>query len=116
MSCKDMPSFDNASPRSFIDRVRRLEKQTPTTKRYLRAEAAQQNGHENLPLFAAALIVANYAGLSKSELNWTAGAYLASRVVYNVRDSSHVLPLLSSPTWYFPKGEENVARLLSTPG
>lgn len=49
----------------------------------MRAESAQQNGFENLGLFAAAVVIGNVANLSNSTLNTLSGAYLASRVVYN---------------------------------
>jgi len=51
--------------------------------RISRAEGAQQNGFENLALFAAAVVAGNAAGLAHSTLNLLSGGYLFSRVVYN---------------------------------
>ena len=50
----------------------------------IRAEGAQQNGFENIGLFAAAVVIGNVAKLDNSTLNTLSGAYLASRVVYNL--------------------------------
>ena len=52
--------------------------------RYQRAESAQQNGFENLPLFAAAVIAANYAKLPTETINNSVAFYLGSRVIYNL--------------------------------
>lgn len=51
---------------------------------YQRAEAAQQNGFENLGLYAAAIVAANAAHLPASTVNNASAIYLASRVVYNL--------------------------------
>lgn len=51
---------------------------------YQRAESAQQNGFENIALFATALVAGNIARLPVSTLNTSAGLYLASRAIYNV--------------------------------
>jgi len=55
-----------------------------TKDRILRAEAAQQNGIENIGLFAAAVFAGNVAGIETSTLNWLSGGYLMSRVFYNI--------------------------------
>lgn len=54
-----------------------------TRDRIVRAEAAQANGLENVGYFAAAVVAANVAGLSKSSLNALSIGYLVSRGVYN---------------------------------
>lgn len=51
---------------------------------YQRAEAAQQNGFENIGLFAAAIVAGNIAKLPVSTLNTSALFYLASRAVYTL--------------------------------
>lgn len=50
----------------------------------MRAEAAQLNNFENLPLFASAVVAGNLAGLSSQTLNVLSGGYLASRVLFNL--------------------------------
>lgn len=56
---------------------------TATKDTIARAEGAQQNGFENIGLFAAAVVVGNVAKLDNSTLNTLSYGYLASRVVYN---------------------------------
>ena len=53
------------------------------TDRIVRAEAAQANGLENVGFFAAAVVAANVAGVSKLVLNSLSLAYLVSRALYN---------------------------------
>jgi uncharacterized MAPEG superfamily protein len=48
-----------------------------------RREAAHLNGFENFPLFAAAIIVGNEAGLPARTLNFLGVGYLITRGVYN---------------------------------
>ena len=62
--------LDNANPRgaSFAEMCKKsLDKKT--LARVERARAAEANGFENLPLFAAAVICANMAGLDHGTLN-----------------------------------------------
>jgi uncharacterized MAPEG superfamily protein len=49
----------------------------------IRAEGAQQNGFENVGLFASAVVAGNIAGLDNRTLNILSSGYLASRAVYN---------------------------------
>jgi len=55
-----------------------------TKNRIFRAEGAQQNGFENVGLFAAAVVAGNMAGLSATTLNGLTYGYLGSRVLYNL--------------------------------
>lgn len=55
-----------------------------TKERIVRAEGAQQNGFENIGLFAAAVVAGNMARLDNWTLNALTGGYLASRVAYNL--------------------------------
>lgn len=48
----------------------------------IRAEGAQQNGFENLGIFAAGVVAGNAAGLDAGYLNALSAAYIATRVVY----------------------------------
>ncbi len=65
--------YDNANPREW------LAKQTGFQAR---ANAAQQNGFEALPLFIAAVILAQQAGGPQDRIDMLALAFLAARVVY----------------------------------
>lgn len=48
----------------------------------IRAEGCQQNGFENVGVFAAAVVAANVAKLDVGYLNMLSWGYIASRVVY----------------------------------
>lgn len=76
--------FDNKNPRTYTrdtESDQSIDKATKAT--IVRAEGAQQNGFENLGLFAAAVVIGNVAKLPNETLNGLAAAYLASRVAYN---------------------------------
>ncbi|GAA6018685.1 hypothetical protein JCM11491_001260 [Sporobolomyces phaffii] len=80
----DLPDFDNVSPRDFLRSVQNQEKQSAVVKRYLRAEAAQQNSFEQWAIFAGAVIAGNVARLPVKYMNLFAGGYLLSRILYNI--------------------------------
>jgi len=76
-------SFDNRSPRSYTKSLDQDQTIDQATKdRILRCEGAQQNGFENIALFATAVVAGNLAGLSAQTLNTLTGGYLASRMIY----------------------------------
>jgi len=70
--------FDNTNPRNA---AKNLESKLTKSDfgRYQRAEAAQQNGFENIALFATAVLVANQAKLPIDTVNTASFFYLASR-------------------------------------
>lgn len=77
--------FDITQPRSLtasLDSNQTVDK--ATKDKIVRAEGAQQNGFENVGLFAAAVVAGNVAHVEPTLLNALAYGYLASRVVYNV--------------------------------
>ncbi|KAM3417022.1 hypothetical protein BST61_g8605 [Cercospora zeina] len=77
--------FDNKAPRSYTKETGNDQSIDKATKdRIVRAEGAQQNGFENLGLFAAAVVAGNVVGLDNSTMNALSGAYLLSRVAYNL--------------------------------
>ncbi|KAI1196461.1 hypothetical protein F5X97DRAFT_305133 [Nemania serpens] len=75
--------FDPGNPRTFAARLEKADLDKEVVARILRAESASSNGFEGLPLFAAAIVAGNSAGLSALALNSLTIAYIASRVVYN---------------------------------
>lgn len=82
---KSSSKADTRQPRSFVaslEQNQSLDKATKDT--IMRAEAAQQNGFENLGFFAAAVVAGNVAGLEPTLLNGLTYGYIASRVLYNV--------------------------------
>ncbi|EMF10590.1 uncharacterized protein SEPMUDRAFT_49896 [Sphaerulina musiva SO2202] len=77
--------FDNKSPRAYTKESHADQSIDKATKeRIVRAEGAQQNGFENIGLFAAAVVAGNMARLDNWTLNALTGGYLASRVAYNL--------------------------------
>jgi len=77
--------FDTRNPRALKEKLAADQSLTQATKdRIMRAEAAQQNGFENVGLFAAAVVAGNVAGVDNWWLNTLSGVYVASRVLYNV--------------------------------
>lgn len=52
--------------------------------KYQRAEAAQQNGFENIALYASAIVAANVARVPVSFVNAASAYYVFSRIVYNL--------------------------------
>jgi uncharacterized MAPEG superfamily protein len=77
--------FDNTCPRTYTSSLKDDQTLDKKTKdQIIRAEGAQQNGFENLGLFAAAIVAGNIAKLDNSTLNYLSGGYLASRVIYTV--------------------------------
>ncbi|KAK4986987.1 hypothetical protein LTR66_004824 [Elasticomyces elasticus] len=78
-------AFDATAPRSFTTKVQQDPALDAATKgRIIRAEGAQQNGFENLGLFAAAVAAGNAAGLDHWWLNALSGAYVMSRIAYTL--------------------------------
>lgn len=76
--------FDIKEPRSFTRKLEADQSIDSKTKgRILRAEGAQQNGFENIGLFAAAVVAANVAKVDSSWLNGLSIGYLVSRFIYN---------------------------------
>ncbi|KAJ3279957.1 hypothetical protein HK104_001032 [Borealophlyctis nickersoniae] len=75
--------YNNVNPRTQLDAYK--EKMTKAAhQKALRAAAAHQNGLEAFPLFAAAVIAGNVAGLPTATLNAYSGAFLAARFLYNL--------------------------------
>lgn len=76
--------FDNRTPRAYTKEIADDKSLSPETRAtIIRAEGAQQNGFENIGLFAAAVVAGNIAGLENRTLNLLSGGYLVSRIVYN---------------------------------
>jgi len=87
--------FDNMQPRSNVLKLESDQSLDKATKGFIvRAEGAQQNGFENLGLFAAAVVAGNIAGLPARTLNILSGGYLASRVLYNIVYINNTTPLI----------------------
>ena len=77
--------FDNANPRSPVT-LQTYQKSTDaaTYAKFERARSAHSNSMENMPLFFAAVILANMAKVNPELLNTLCAAFLAVRVLYIV--------------------------------
>ena len=82
--------YDNMQPRTNVLKVDSDQTLDKATKaRVIRAEGAQQNGFENLGLFAAAVVAGNIAGLPAATLNMLSGGsvsytHLTLPTIYSV--------------------------------
>ncbi|KAI1364518.1 hypothetical protein F5Y08DRAFT_306560 [Xylaria arbuscula] len=101
--------FDPANPRTFASRLEKSDLDKETVAKILRAEAATANGMEGLPVFAAAVVAGNTAGLSPLVLNGLSLGYIASRIVYNYvyifLGENRKLAGLRTPIWFVGIGQ-----------
>ncbi|HNE25851.1 MAG TPA: MAPEG family protein [Pseudomonadales bacterium] len=72
---KASKGFDNAKPREYMEQLAGARK---------RAHWAVQNGYETFPLFIAAVLLAERAGVAQATVNALAVAFVACRLVYGV--------------------------------
>jgi uncharacterized MAPEG superfamily protein len=70
---KSKKGFDNASPRDWLDQQEGFR---------ARANAAQLNSFEVLPLFAAAVIIAHLRSAPQHTIDLLAIGFIVARVVY----------------------------------
>ncbi|KAJ7259820.1 hypothetical protein C8J57DRAFT_1184994 [Mycena rebaudengoi] len=76
--------FNNVQPRRNTVRVYQDKNVTPEIlARIERMEGAHLNGNENLPIWIAAILAGNFAGLDNKILNQASLAYFVGRVLYN---------------------------------
>ncbi|KAK1924028.1 hypothetical protein DB88DRAFT_263082 [Papiliotrema laurentii] len=75
--------WDICNPKVNHERVKDAKLSPYMAGRFLRAEAAQNNGFITLPFFAAAIVAGHVARLNAKTLNTAAGVYLLSRIVFN---------------------------------
>ena len=82
---------DNQNPRAF------LEKSTGLASR---ANAAQQNSFESLPLFIASILMAEYMVVPEKFILTLGWAYIIFRVIYGICYLAN-LATLRSIIWFF---------------
>ncbi|WWC69946.1 uncharacterized protein I206_103890 [Kwoniella pini CBS 10737] len=88
--------WDNRDPRGNIGKVKEAKLSPNAQGKFIRAEAAQENAFQNLPLFAAAVLAGNFARLSPSVLNTTSALYLFFRVAYTIVYINNTSPFLAN--------------------
>jgi uncharacterized MAPEG superfamily protein len=91
---KSKSGFDNANPREWLARQDGFRS---------RANAAQLNGFESFPLFAAAVVIAQYLQAPQHTLNTLAVSFVAARVLFVL---FYVVnkPALRSLVWFIGIG------------
>lgn len=67
--------FDNAKPREYMEHLAGSRK---------RAHWAVQNGYETFPLFVAAVLLAERAGVTQATVNMLAIGFVVCRFVYGM--------------------------------
>jgi uncharacterized MAPEG superfamily protein len=88
----DKKTWDNCNPRGSSLKSKIQSTLTPEEfAKYERAEAAQANALENLPLFASAIIVANLAGLKRAGLGGVEGFVGMWFLVRAAHSASYIL-------------------------
>ncbi|MCJ1331395.1 hypothetical protein MMC10_008085 [Thelotrema lepadinum] len=80
---KERNVYDNRNPRAATPESLRKVMGPPAYDRYSKAKSAHTNGHENFPLFVAAMLAGNFAGLDSRSLNIMAAGLLMTRVAYS---------------------------------
>lgn len=107
--CIARDGWKNEHPRTFVTQLaarpilgtKKME-HTPAERKILRAEACQQNGFENLPIFGMALLCGLVAELPGYLMNAMAALYLLSRIIYTILYifvDSYAMSLLRSFTF-----------------
>eukprot|EP00002_Diphylleia_rotans_P034020 TRINITY_DN7280_c0_g1_i1.p1 TRINITY_DN7280_c0_g1~~TRINITY_DN7280_c0_g1_i1.p1 ORF type:complete len:142 (-),score=31.55 TRINITY_DN7280_c0_g1_i1:28-453(-) len=73
--------YDNVEPRMMYDSE---FMKSPAAAPIRRAKAAHENGLENFPSFAAAILVTRLAGVPTGQIEPLAKAYLVCRALFNL--------------------------------
>jgi uncharacterized MAPEG superfamily protein len=89
LTAKSRKDFDNANPREWLAKLDGFR---------ARANAAQLNSFEALPLFAAAVIIAHLRGASQGTIDLLAMGFIAARIVFIALYLAN-LPALRSLAW-----------------
>ncbi|KAJ6459664.1 hypothetical protein C8R45DRAFT_1221371 [Mycena sanguinolenta] len=76
--------FNNVQPRGNVALVSSDTKIPPEiAQRIERMEGAHFNGNENFPIWIAAVLTGNFAGLDNHTMNVISISYICGRVLYN---------------------------------
>ena len=83
--------YDNRDPRGWLAQQ--------DNARAHRANAAQLNGFETFPAFAASVLMAQFAGVDHGRITWLAVGFVAFRVLHGLFYVGNKPPLRSL-TWF----------------
>ncbi|KAJ6602318.1 hypothetical protein B0H10DRAFT_2195961 [Mycena sp. CBHHK59/15] len=76
--------YNNVQPRGNTKRISSDKEISPAISgRIERMEGAHLNGNENFPIWVAAILASNFAGVDNYTLNVVSISYFAGRVLYN---------------------------------
>ncbi|KAJ6630099.1 hypothetical protein B0H10DRAFT_1984961 [Mycena sp. CBHHK59/15] len=76
--------YNNLEPRGNTSRIVEDRAISPAVAaRIKRMEGAHLNGYENFPIWIAAILAANFAGLDNRTLNVVSLSYICGRTMYN---------------------------------
>ncbi|TFK48898.1 hypothetical protein OE88DRAFT_1663154 [Heliocybe sulcata] len=93
--------FNNVDPRGNAQHL--LAKHPEAGARVARMDAANANGNEVMPLWVAAVLAGNYAGLDEKTLNVASVAFIALRALYNyiyINQNTQAHGNLRGLTWF----------------
>ncbi|KAJ7452121.1 hypothetical protein B0H11DRAFT_2246077 [Mycena galericulata] len=81
---EQVKGYNNLAPRQSTGRVA-ADKNLPSevAARILRMDGAHLNGYENFPIWIAAVLAGNMAGLDNYTLNVVSLMYIGGRITYN---------------------------------
>ncbi|KAJ7153547.1 hypothetical protein C8R43DRAFT_1002468 [Mycena crocata] len=84
MLIQKVKGYNNLEPRATTSRIGTDKGLPPAiAARILRMEGAHLNGYENFPIWVAAVLAGNIAGLDSYTLNVVSLFYIAGRITYN---------------------------------
>ncbi|KAF8587783.1 hypothetical protein K439DRAFT_1630394 [Ramaria rubella] len=96
--------FDNVHPRSNEqDQLTKKGMSKELVDKVSRLTAAHQNGNEAFPLWAAAVLVANQAGIENRTLNIVSVGYISLRLFFNyiyIKNTTAGASSLRTATWF----------------
>ncbi|KAJ7474118.1 hypothetical protein FB451DRAFT_284523 [Mycena latifolia] len=101
---KKVKGWDNVQPRANTSRVA-ADKTVPPAiaARIERMEGAHLNGNENFPIWVAAVLAGNFAGLDNRTLNVVSIAYICGRVLFNliyINQQTHVQSVMRTIVFF----------------
>jgi len=76
-------AFNNVTPRANVARLAEKKVDPKIAARAARMEGAHLNGNETFPLWAVAVLAANYAKLDNHTINTVAVSYIGLRILFN---------------------------------
>ncbi|KAJ7701554.1 hypothetical protein B0H17DRAFT_1157745 [Mycena rosella] len=103
MLIEKVKGYNNLEPRPTTSRIATDRAIPPAVAaRILRMEGAHLNGYENFPIWIAAVLAGNMAGLDARTLNVVSLLYVAGRITYNFVYFNQATEFQSWVRWAVP--------------